>query len=552
MQRLYEGWHQAVLGRWWERLLLGQPSIAVELSAVPDPAGGVLLRYKLVVERRHRDAVTSRLSGTYQHIEVEEVGGEPPWCGRIIRLKKRFRFAPKRLMTREGERDPIAPGEAMIDTLVTQLEKLGAPATVQITLVPAPALFDLWLRALIQTSEAARAEADPTGRSELDEREHEGAAESLAYRAPFFGDIRIAADDFAAARALAATIRGGTRGENHLVERRTLLRRWLYAKRLRAGLANPLPSFRVGVYSSAELAGLWHMPNSHLVEAPVERHSTPKVAAPPQVRSVPAELALGHDTSGRSIALHPEDRYHNMAFVGAQGTGKTSGMLAWAREPLASRDYAVIVLDPKEDLALKALSIVPEWRRAHYVDFGRPEAGFDIFHRPPGTSVDAVVDGIIAGFTESSRTEQGESQVLASSVRFFQASGVASLLCYAEPTLWDMWYLLLPTERGEREREKVTAELLRHPEYAAARLFFAEQWPEQMRVARSSFAAKLDPPVNKIQSVLNSPALDRVLRHPYKVDIDRVIEEREVLVVNGALGEVGEDNCRTALLWLLT
>ena len=102
---------------------------------------------------------------------------------------------------------------------------------------------------------------------------------------------------------------------------------------------------------------------------------------------------------------------------------------------------------------------------------------------PAGKSVDAVVDGIIAGFTETTRTEQGESQVYASSVRFFQASGVASLLSYAEPTLWDMWYLLLPTDRGEREREKVTAELLRHPEYAAVRLFFAEQWPEQMRVA---------------------------------------------------------------------
>ena len=225
-------------------------------------------------------------------------------------------------MTREGERDPIAPGEAMIDTLVTQLEKLGEPASVQITLVPAPALFDLWLRALIQTSEAAREGADSTGRSELDEREHEGAAESLAYRAPFFGDIRIAANRLGVAQALAATIRGGTRGENHLVERRQLWRRALYAKRIRAGLANPIPSFRVGVYSSAELAGLWHMPNSHLVEAPVERHSTPMVGAPPQVRAAPRELALGQDSSGRWIGLHKEDRFHNMAFVGAQGTGR--------------------------------------------------------------------------------------------------------------------------------------------------------------------------------------------------------------------------------------
>ena len=226
-------------------------------------------------------------------------------------------------------------------------------------------------------------------------------------------------------------------------------------------------------------------------------------------------------------------------------------MLAWAREPLASRDYAVIVLDPKADLALKALSIVPKWRRAHYVDFARPEAGFDIFHRPPGTSVDAVVDGIIAGFTETTRTEQGESQVYASSVRFFQASGVASLLSYAQPTLWDMWYLLLPTDRGEREREKVTAELLRHPEYAAGACFFAEQWPEQMRVARSSFGQAPTPGQQDPVGV-NSSRPRPGVRHRDKVDIDGLISEREVLVVNGALGEVGEDNCRTALLWRLT
>src|SRR3954449_1867279 len=36
---MFEALHAAVLARWWRRLIAGQGSVALELHALPDPAG---------------------------------------------------------------------------------------------------------------------------------------------------------------------------------------------------------------------------------------------------------------------------------------------------------------------------------------------------------------------------------------------------------------------------------------------------------------------------------------------------------------------------------
>ena len=55
--------------------------------------------------------------------------------------------------------------------------------------------------------------------------------------------------------------------------------------------------------------------------------------------------------------------------------------------------------------------------------------------------------------------------------------------------------------------------------------------------------AKLDAPVNKLARLLNSTSIKRVLlNRSLTVDFDRVVAEREVLVVKGALGAMGAGN----------
>ena len=51
VRRLIESWHQMTLRRWWQRLLRGQPSLALELHAIPD-AAGTRLRLMVATPRR--------------------------------------------------------------------------------------------------------------------------------------------------------------------------------------------------------------------------------------------------------------------------------------------------------------------------------------------------------------------------------------------------------------------------------------------------------------------------------------------------------------------
>ena len=59
----------------------------------------------------------------------------------------------------------------------------------------------------------------------------------------------------------------------------------------------------------------------------------------------------------------------------------------------------------------------------------------------------------------------------------------------------------------------------------------------------STTTSKLDAPVNKLARLLNSPSIKRILLNDsLKLDFDRIISEREVLVVKGALGAMGAGN----------
>ncbi len=81
------------------------------------------------------------------------------------------------------------------------------------------------------------------------------------------------------------------------------------------------------------------------------------------------------------------------------------------------------------------------------------------------------------------------------------------------------------------------------PEFKEISEFFTAELTAQLADARSMTTAKLDAPVNKLARLLNSQSIKRVLLNDsLRVDFDRVIASREVLVVKGALGVMGAGN----------
>src|SRR5256885_255900 len=86
---------------------------------------------------------------------------------------------------------------------------------------------------------------------------------------------------------------------------------------------------------------------------------------------------------------------------------------------------------------------------------------------------------------------------------------------------------------------------------ATPTMFFDKQLPIQLQQARNQFVPRLDNPINKLQKLTGQPKLDAILRHPITLSIDKVIRNRDVLVVSGAVGSFGENSTRVLLQFIL-
>ena len=257
VQRFLESLHQIVLRRWWQRLFLGQPSVALEFHAVEGEAGRQL-RLALVVRgpagaRRGDRRAPDRLLPRRPPRAGE--GRAAAGRGAILRMKKR------KPLHQAAARPSSATSGSLVDALCNTMASAGGPVVGPVR--PDPDAGGVRpLRALALPRRGARAGIRPRQgggqgpghalrgrRPGARGRARGPAPAALLRRDP---DRRRHASTSRA--TVAGTLRGESRAENQLVERHAILRRRLYASRLRAAIGNPLPSWSRGVLSSTELA----------------------------------------------------------------------------------------------------------------------------------------------------------------------------------------------------------------------------------------------------------------------------------------------------------
>ena len=541
--RMYEAWQQQLLVRWWGRLLFGQPALSVETHTIPArQGGGTEPRFFVTVPDLPglAEALAGPLLACYPDARLELVADRHPgWLVEVVRLKKRHEFV-QRIRTVERY-EP-----ALMDSVVATMAKIGEPITLQVTLTPAPALFDRFSRWLFRQEEERaerarlRRDGDRGASSGVVEQELEGGL-AVQHRPLFFFDLRVSARSYDACKLVAGVVRGEATAENRLVERRMRARRGLFARRVALGRPNLVPSFRRGVLSSLELASLWHLSSPYLRGVRMERTAVPRVPAPPEIQRPGRVGAIGRDEHGY-VGIKPADWRMNLALVATQGVGKTSIERQLVEAAAQDPNAAIFVLDPKSDLAEEALSVIPESREVAYCDFKDPEVGFNPFL--PDADPEVVADGIVAAFKDV--FEDGE--IMNSSDRYLRYSAIAALVAFEDPSLWDLYNLLLPG--CDEPRGEVAAALAGKPAYAAPYLFFDKQLPEQLAASRSQFVARLEAPTNKIQRVL-TPELQKVLRHPVSINADELIARRGIAVFNGRVGHFGDDNVRVLMQFVL-
>jgi hypothetical protein len=510
LERMYGALHKRLLQRWWRRLLLGQPAVALEVHHEhrPSPQGGSANRawMALCCPRGFESMSEAGLRAAYPNCRLKPL--EESWNAPkvVLRLKKHTDFIKrvKALDHFEHEREPAA------NRLLTVMAASGAPVAVQVALTPAPGLFERFARHLFKLHEAhlsreRREHLVIRDRSMVDDVELRGGLD-VQHHPLFFADIRVAAADRNTCERIASELRADG-AENRLVERAMTVRHGvfsLYRQRLQRGEGNPIPSWHKGVFATTELAAIWHLPSIDYSTVPFARAGLPLAPAPPSIlRPRDGEGTL-RDSLG-AVSIHRDMRKQNIAVPGTVEQGKSSYLIATVAEDLRRPRCAVIVLDPKGDAADAAVSLVSASRTCTLLDFARPTCGFNPL------AVDAPADVIADYVVAALKNLFTDADIRASSDRYLRNAIIAVLAYDRDSTLWDAARLLSVGEEGYAYRSRVGSRVRTLPEFSEISAFFTAELAAQLADARSTTTAKLDAPVNKLARLLNSASIKRVL-----------------------------------------
>ncbi len=527
VQEVMEGLAGALTVRWYERLWRGQPHVALEIHRGPTGA----IEFTVAGAPGIEPVVRAALADLYPDVSLKPLRGRPSCTQTLSRLKKARTFVLSLQTTRDYE-------HAFSEALVTALDNTKGPTTVQLVITPSPRLLHRRSRALLKRRERGlihrdhHDDADPGVDSVVEVKELKGGLETQ-HRSLVYFDLRVCANH----REDVAHVAGkfaATRSENELQRRDMRVRRSLYARRLERALPNPIPSFRTGVLSTSELATLWQLPRARVKDVQLTRSTIRRALAPPRINRDPTNAIL-RDERG-PVGIEPADRKYGHALIGGQGVGKSSAMAARIFNEAHHRDpkSAIVVLDPKGDLAELALGLIPANRTVHYLNLGAPEIGFNplVSDAAPGARASLVVQALIEA--------NPPGAIQAASDSFLRQAITAVCAVEDEPTFWHV-YRMLDFAIDSPYRERVVSALERIPGTDFARTYWREVFPSLL--ANKGFAAQaLNPPRNKIERLISTREVDVLLRHPTTVDLDQIVERGEILIVNGAKQDVGEDN----------
>jgi hypothetical protein len=461
---MFEALHKRLLRRWWRRLLMGQPSVGLEIHC--DREAWLSLTCPATLE----PLVEAALRSAYPNCRVEGATRMPAVPPCVVRLKKHSAFTKRAKSVDRFEHDR-APA---VNRLITTMAACEAPAFVQLALTPTPALFEghskrVYKRHEHRLSRERMLHFPPLDRSVVEDEELRGGLD-VQHHPLFFVELRVIASDRSVCERIASELRAAV-AENRLVERGTTVRHgWfgLYTRRVLRGEGNPLPSARKGVFASSELASIWHLPSVDYTTVAFARNPLPVAPAAPAILRPREGTGTLCDAHG-PVSIHPQLRRQNTAVPGTVEQGKSSYLVATVAEDLRRERCAVIVLDPKGDAAEAAISLVPEERTCTLLDFSHPTCGFNPL------AVDAPADTIADYVVAALKNLFSDGDIKASSDRYLRNAIIAVLAYNRQSTLWDAARLLSVGEEGYAYRSRVAGRLRAQPEFKEISEFFTDR-----------------------------------------------------------------------------
>jgi hypothetical protein len=537
------------------RPLTGPPTLALKILS---EGGARSVRFLVQAPPVYHASIAARLRATYPDtrlIPIDAAHADPftlssiaSPCVAIRALLHRRRAAPVKvdmLRVKKARRWVWALAttkdyeHSLMESLVSVMHALTMPCTLELLLTPAPTVLERYTGHALRRRErrfmadGSFGPTEPGVDSVVAQKHIQGAVEGVG-RAWWWFDMRVIVPrgHEPHARQVAGVIQEA-RGENYLRVRVMRLRRRLYAWRSARGLPPFFPALWSGALSSAEVASLWHLPTLRLKGVPLRRISAREITATSAISRDPAHAVM-QDEHG-PVGIHPCDRRKGWMLLGAAGAGKTAALAPHVKSVGEDDDRALIVIDPKEDFARLCLSLIPARRRLHYLDLGAPRYGLNILtagHLTPEIRADIFISVI--------RELAGESSVGPRSDLFLRAAIQAVTIVEPVPALQHVKALLDPYDTGYREW--VTRELRYHHEIDFVREYWEHTFPSMVKGNPRFITEAVEAPTNKIARFLTSPSLNLLMTHPNQLDLESIIRRREILIVNGSKGAVGESN----------
>jgi hypothetical protein len=286
-------------------------------------------------------------------------------------------------------------------------------------------------------------------------------------------------------------------------------------------------SHRTGMLlSSAELAGLVHLPHES-VRLPALRRDAKQTKAPPPL-ALGDGVALGvnrHEGETRTVRLPRDLRMRHVHVVGASGSGKSTLLTRMILEDLV-RGEGLAVLDPHGDLVDEILSRFPKDREADLILFdpGDEEIslGWNMLEARSETEKTLLASDLVGVFRRLS-TSWGDqmNSVLANAILAFLESETGG-------TLLDLRRFLV-----DRDFRNDFLRTVRDPEVL---YYWQREFPLLVGKPQGPILTRLD--------TFLRPKLVRrvVVERENRLDFRRIVDQGKVFLAKLAQGAVGEEN----------
>lgn len=290
------------------------------------------------------------------------------------------------------------------------------------------------------------------------------------------------------------------------------------------------------VYSAAELASLFHLPDAAHPLVPTEpgRWVGP---LPELIRPSPTDgdgvTWLGDailPEGAKPFGIGLEERRLHLYVAGKTGTGKSTFLANLARQDL-ERGHGMALIDPHGDLAERVLSLVPPQRYADVLYFNAADTdypvGFNLLSTATTAERPLVGSSVVGVFKKLYGDSWGPR------LEYILRNTVLALLEAPSPSLLQLPRLL--TDKPYRQR------LLGYVRDPLLRSFFLEEYERYDPRWR---AEAISPILNKVGQFLSAPVIRHVVGQSGPgFNLRDLTDRGGIFIANLASGRIGEDNC---------